>query len=73
MVFRIQPHVRLHEWVAEEHGFFAAEGLEYEFDAGFAGGSSGVAGEDGVPPEVRSGALEDMAAGRSAEVSCACH
>ena len=22
MVFRIQPHTRLHEWVAEEAGFF---------------------------------------------------
>jgi NitT/TauT family transport system substrate-binding protein len=74
MVFRIQPHVRLHEWVAEEHDFFAAEGLEYTFDpTGFAGGSSSVARQDDAPPEVRSGALEDMAAGRSAEVSCACH
>ncbi len=31
--FRIQPHVRLHEWVAEEKGFFRDEGLDYEFDA----------------------------------------
>jgi ABC-type nitrate/sulfonate/bicarbonate transport system substrate-binding protein len=30
---RIQPHVRLHEWVAEEKGFFRDEGLDYEFDA----------------------------------------
>jgi NitT/TauT family transport system substrate-binding protein len=74
VVFRIQPHVRLHEWVAEEHGFFHGEGLVYEFESlGFAGGTSSVAREDDAPPEVRSGALEDMAAGRSAEVSCACH
>jgi len=40
MVFHIQPHVRLHEWVAEERGFFHAEGLDYQFDsAGFAAGS----------------------------------
>jgi hypothetical protein len=27
MVFRIQPHTRLHEWVADEAGFFRDEGL----------------------------------------------
>ena len=27
--FIIQPHFRLHEWVAEEKGYFAAEGLDY--------------------------------------------
>ena len=38
--FRIQPHVRLHEWVAEEMGFFGEEGLDYEFEPeGFAGAS----------------------------------
>jgi NitT/TauT family transport system substrate-binding protein len=74
MVFRIEPHVRLHEWVAEERGFFAAEGLEYEFEpTGFAGGSSSVSRQDDAPPDVRSGALEDMAQGRSAQISCACH
>lgn len=29
--FVIAPHMRLHEWVAEEKGYFADEGLEYEF------------------------------------------
>jgi NitT/TauT family transport system substrate-binding protein len=29
MVFTVEPHMRLQEWVAEERGFFAAEGLEY--------------------------------------------
>ena len=29
--FLIEPHFRLHEWVAEEKGYFRAEGLEYEF------------------------------------------
>jgi NitT/TauT family transport system substrate-binding protein len=74
VVFRIQPHVRLQEWVAEEHGFFTAEGLDHEFEAaGFAGGTSSVERGDEAPPEVRSGALEDMARGRTAEVSSACH
>ena len=29
--FIIEPHFRLHEWVAEELGFFKDEGLDYEF------------------------------------------
>ena len=29
--FVIAPHFRLHEWVAEEKGYFAAAGLDYEF------------------------------------------
>ena len=73
-VFRIQPHARLHEWVADEAGFFGDEGLEYEFDpAGFATGSAVAAmvtsaGEH--PVQIRSGAFEDMAQGRSSDVSC---
>jgi NitT/TauT family transport system substrate-binding protein len=76
--FRIQPHVRLQEWVAEENGFFEEEGLEYEFEtAGFAGGAAGdgpaVQSADAAPMAVRSGALEDMEQGRSCSVSGACH
>ena len=29
--FVVEPHFRLHEWVAEEKGYFKAEGLDYEF------------------------------------------
>ena len=29
--FVIEPHFRLQEWVAEERGYFAAEGLDYVF------------------------------------------
>ena len=29
--FVIEAHFRLHEWVAEEKGYFAEEGLDYEF------------------------------------------
>ena len=28
--FIIEPHFRLQEWVAEEKGYFRAEGLDYE-------------------------------------------
>lgn len=75
MVFTILPHVRLQEWVAEERGFFAAEGLDYEFDVdGFDMGSAATVSSAGAAPlSVRSGAFEDMAAGRSSDVSCACH
>ncbi|MGH9886297.1 MAG: hypothetical protein ACREBE_12255, partial [bacterium] len=30
--FAIEPHFRLQEWVAEEKGYFRAEGLDYEFN-----------------------------------------
>lgn len=76
MTFRIQPHVRLQEWVAEEKGFFREEGLDYAFEAeGFAGGSasSSVQRSDEATLAARSGAFEDMAAGRSCDVSSACH
>jgi NitT/TauT family transport system substrate-binding protein len=76
--FRIQPHVRLQEWVAEDLGFFHEEGLDYEFDPdGFAGAStttgSSVQPGDVAPMAARSGAFEDMEAGRSCDVSGACH
>ena len=32
--FRIMPHSRLQEWVAEEKGYFTDEGLDYEFIRG---------------------------------------
>ena len=74
--FVIQPHVRLQEWVAEELGLFADQGLEYEFQAdGFAASSvstSSVQTTDQAPL-VTSGAFEDMSAGRACDVSSACH
>ena len=73
----IQSHQRLQEWVAEEHGYFAAEGLDYEFQAkGLAQDSkqtSTVQSADAVPAEIRAGAFEDMSAGRACDVSSACH
>jgi NitT/TauT family transport system substrate-binding protein len=81
MPFVIQPHVRLQEWVAEECGFFRDEGLDYVFETGLAGSSvtggpvtgGTVASADDAPLQVRSGAFEDMAKGRSSDVSGACH
>src|ERR1700730_745609 len=73
----IQPHHRLQEWVAEENGYFAAEGLDYEFQAkslaSDARQTSTVRSADSLPGEVRSGAFEDMSAGRACDVSSACH
>jgi NitT/TauT family transport system substrate-binding protein len=75
--FVIQPHVRLQEWVAEEHGFFDEEGLDYEFEPeGFAGASAttaSVKSSGAVPLSHQSGAFEDMEQGRSCNVSAACH
>jgi len=75
--FRIQPHIRLQEWVAEEKGFFAEEGLDYEFDPhGFAATSittSSVQPAEEAPADARRGAFEDMEQGRSCDVSGACH
>lgn len=75
--FVIQPHGRLQEWVAEERGYFAEEGLEYEFATErFAGDSrttSAVQSTDTAVHELKSGALEDMEQGRACDVSGACH
>jgi NitT/TauT family transport system substrate-binding protein len=75
--FRIQPHVRLQERVAEENGYFEEEGLDYEFEPeGFAGTSvttSSVQSADAAPISARSGAFEDMEQGRGCAVSGACH
>ena len=74
--FRIIPHRRLQEWVAEEKGYFAEEGLDYEFvtsdnSDGFS--NPAVDSTDETPTEVKRGAFESMEAGRSCEISSACH
>ena len=73
MPLKIMPHGRLQEWVAEEKGFFTAEGLDYTFllNSGDYGIHSVQRDESG---EVRTGAFETFGAGRDgADVSCACH
>src|SRR5262245_1832803 len=74
--FRIQPHGRLQEWVAEENGYFADEGLDYEFVHSYYGQTQGygsVQSAGAVAPEVKQGAFEDYSHGRACEISSACH
>jgi NitT/TauT family transport system substrate-binding protein len=79
--FKIQPHNRLQEWVAEENGYFADEGLDYVFYSPDTDGGIGrayhlqgsVASADDAPLEVTHGAFETMEAGRACDVSSACH
>lgn len=72
--FRIVPHGRLQEWVAEERGYFAAAGLDYEFvTIGEFRDLGARPSADGGPDDVMYGAFESMLAGRACEVSGACH
>jgi NitT/TauT family transport system substrate-binding protein len=74
--FRIEPHGRLQEWVADEKGYFRDEGLDYEFLTSYATQSSGYAlvqSTESVAPEIKRGAFENMENGRAADISCACH
>jgi NitT/TauT family transport system substrate-binding protein len=74
--FRIEPHGRLQEWVAEENGYFKDEGLDYEFLVSYATQASGYAlvqSTETATPEIKRGAFENMERGRAADISCACH
>jgi hypothetical protein len=66
--FLIEPHFRLQEWVAEEKGYFRAEGLDYEFreQVRATGGKIHAKGD-------KVGAFQSFEQGRQASVSCACH
>ena len=66
--FVIAPHMRLHEWVAEEKGYFAEAGLDYEFrnELRSAAGRLHDLGD-------RVGAYQTFEKGRTSDVSCACH
>ena len=74
--FRIEPHGRLQEWVADEKGYFNDEGLDYEFLTSYVTQASGYAlvqSTETAAPEVKRGAFENMERGRAADISCACH
>jgi NitT/TauT family transport system substrate-binding protein len=72
MALKIMPHGRLQEWVAEEKGYFTAEGLDYSFVLSGDYGVGSVRRDDAG--EVKTGAFETFGAGRDgADVSCACH
>lgn len=66
--FVIAPHMRLHEWVAEEKGYFEDEGLEYEF-------SEALKSRDGKVHDLgnKVGAFQTFEEGRTCNVSSACH
>lgn len=66
--FLIEPHFRLHEWVAEEKGYFIDAGLDYDFNELIR--SSGGAHHT-TPDKV--GAFQSLEKGRAADVNCACH
>lgn len=65
--FIIQPHFRLQEWVAEDKGYFRAEGLDYIFQEEVQR-TEGKAHDSGS-----SGAYQTFEKGRTANISCACH
>ncbi|TMH25027.1 MAG: hypothetical protein E6H61_02885 [Betaproteobacteria bacterium] len=67
--FLITPHFRLHEWVAQEKGYFTAEGLDYQFREAFKG--KDLAHAHATANKV--GAFQNIEAGRDSNVSCACH
>jgi hypothetical protein len=66
--FVIAPHFRLHEWVAEQKGYFAAEGLVYEF-------REQTTSKDGKVHDLgdKVGAYQTFEQGRTCDVSAACH
>jgi ABC-type nitrate/sulfonate/bicarbonate transport system substrate-binding protein len=68
MTFLIEPHFRLHEWVAEEKGYFKAEGLDYEF-------RETIQSSDGAAHNLgdKVGAYQTFEKGRACDVSGACH
>ena len=74
--FRIVPHGRLQEWVADEKGYFADAGLDYEFvpsNGPNATVNPSVDSAEGAPMEIKRGAFESMEDGRACEISSACH
>ena len=66
--FIVDPHFRLQEWVAEEKGHFADEGLDYVFREQVQA-SDGKIHDQGV----KVGAYQSFEQGRETSVSCACH
>lgn len=66
--FVIAPHMRLHEWIAEEKGYFQGEGLEYEF-------RDEIVSPDGKRHDLgdKVGAYQTFERGRTSDISCACH
>jgi hypothetical protein len=66
--FIIAPHMRLHEWIADEKGYFTEAGLDYEFRSALK--SDDTKGHDLGD---RVGAYQTFERGRTCDVSSACH
>ncbi len=66
--FIIAPHMRLHEWVAREKGYFDQVGLDYEFQ-------DQLTKENAKAHDLgdKVGAYQTFEAGRTCDVSSACH
>jgi ABC-type nitrate/sulfonate/bicarbonate transport system substrate-binding protein len=66
--FLIAPHMRLHEWVAEEKGYFRQEGLDYDF-------RDELSSKEGKKHDLgdKVGAYQTFERGRTTNISCACH
>src|ERR1700744_3165605 len=66
--FLIAPHMRLQEWVAEEKGYFNAEGLDYDF-------LDELVSKEGKRHDLGNmvGAYQTLERGRNSDISCACH
>ena len=66
--FVVAPHFRLHEWVAQEKGYFNDEKLDYEFRETMDSKAS-----QGHHLGAKVGAYQNIEQGRSCNVSGACH
>jgi hypothetical protein len=60
--------MRLQEWIAEDKGYFRAEGLDYEF-------RDELYSKDGKKHDLgdKIGAYQTFERGRTTDISCACH
>jgi ABC-type nitrate/sulfonate/bicarbonate transport system substrate-binding protein len=66
--FIIAPHMRLHEWIAHEKGYFIDAGLDYEF-------REQLKSDSGKYHDLgdKVGAYQTFERGRTCDVSSACH
>jgi hypothetical protein len=66
--FVIAPHMRLHEWVAEDKGYFREEQLDYEF-------RDELSSKEGKRHDLgdKVGAYQTFEKGRTTNIGCACH
>lgn len=71
--FRIQSHGRLQEWIAHEKGYFADEGLDYEFVHNELMSDQVSVKSSTSIPHHQSGAFEKFETGIACEVGSACH